>query len=83
MHRRTFCKKTIGAMAATILPVYRRESQTPGSAAAPIPAVTGSGETIEIETAAVGKLAAGIKGRLLLPADPVDDETYFAAIRHY
>lgn len=73
MHRRTFCKTTIGAVAATMLPAIGRN--TPG-ATAPIQALTSNGDAVEISAAAIDKLASGLKGRLLLPADPGYDKAH-------
>lgn len=76
MHRRTFCKSTVAAAVAAALPGCNSGSQ--GSApdvGSMIPAVTGAGEEVSIESAAIAELAGSLQGNLYLQAD----EGYAAA----
>ena len=76
MHRRTVCKSTVAAAVAAALPGCNSGSQ--GSApdvGSMIPAVTGAGEEVSIESAAIAELAGSLQGNLYLQAD----EGYAAA----
>ena len=66
MKRRTFCKTTLAAAVAATLPGCGSESTDVGST---IPAVTGAGEELSIESAAVTELADSLDGHLFLQAD--------------
>ena len=66
MKRRTFCKTTLAAAVAATLPGCGSGSKDVGST---IPAVTGAGEEVSIESAAVSELADSLNGRLFLQAD--------------
>jgi len=66
MKRRTFCKTTLAAAVAATLPGCGSRSRDVGST---IPAVTGAGEEMSIESAAVSELAESLNGRLFLQAD--------------
>jgi FAD/FMN-containing dehydrogenase len=66
MKRRTFCKTTLAAAVAATLPGCGSGSKDVGST---IPAVTGAGEELSIESAAVTELGDSLSGRLLLQAD--------------
>ncbi len=66
MKRRTFCKTTLAAAVAATLPGCGSGSRDVGST---IPAVTGAGEEVSIESAAVTELADSLNGRLFLQAD--------------
>lgn len=67
MHRRSFCKSAIATAVATTLPGCgsRRDS----ASATPVPAISGDGQELLIEAAAVGELAAELTGKLFLQAD--------------
>ena len=70
MRRRTFCKTAIGAAVATALPGCGQDSgRAPVDAGSFVTAVSGSGEELSIESAAVAELAGGLDGRLFLQAD--------------
>ena len=66
MKRRTFCKTTLAAAVAATLPGCGSGSKDIGST---IPAVTGAGEEVSIESAAVSELADSLNGHLYLQAD--------------
>jgi FAD/FMN-containing dehydrogenase len=66
MKRRTFCKTTLAAAVAATLPGCGSGSRDVGST---IPAVTGAGEELSIESAAVTELADSLNGHLYLQAD--------------
>ncbi len=66
MKRRTFCKTTLAAAVAATLPGCGSGSRDVGSS---IPAVTGAGEELSIESAAVTELADSLNGHLYLQAD--------------
>ena len=66
MKRRTFCQTTLAAAVAATLPGCGSGSKDVGST---IPAVTGAGEEVSIESAAVSELAASLNGDLYLQAD--------------
>lgn len=74
MRRRTFCKSTVAAAVAATLPACGSDSSTT-DAGSLIPAVTGAGEEISLESAAVAELAGNLQGSLFLQAD----EGYAAA----
>ncbi|MCH7820408.1 MAG: FAD-binding oxidoreductase [Proteobacteria bacterium] len=70
MRRRTFCKTALGAAVAATLPGC--DFGSPGSGTdvgSFIPAVTGTGDEISIESAAVAELADSLQGHLYLQAD--------------
>ncbi len=70
MHRRTFCKSTVAAAVAAALPGCssgRNDSAT--DVGRMIPAVTGAGEEVSIESAAIAELADSLQGSLYLQAD--------------
>ncbi len=76
MHRRTFCKSTVAAAVAAALPGCNSASQDSATdVGSMIPAVTGAGEEVSIESAAVAELAGSLRGNLYLQAD----EGYAAA----
>jgi len=78
MHRRTFCKSAVAAAVATTLPACSSKNEGVASDVGRlIPAVTGAGEEISIESAAVAELAGSVQGNLFLQAD----EGYSAAKR--
>ena len=66
MKRRAFCKTTLAAAVAATLPGCGSGSKDVGST---IPAVTGAGEEVSIESAAVSELAESLNGHLFLQAD--------------
>ncbi len=66
MKRRTFCKTTLAAAVAATLPGCGSGSRNVGSS---IPAVTGAGEELSIESAAVAELADSLNGHLYLQSD--------------
>ena len=66
MKRRTFCKTTLAAAIAATLPGCGSRSRDVGSS---IPAVTGTGEELSIESAAVTELADSLNGHLYVQAD--------------
>ncbi len=68
MRRRTFCKNAIAAGVAAALPACSRSTNDPATSAT-INAVTGAGEEVSLETAAVGELADSLTGRLYLQSD--------------
>jgi len=74
MRRRTFCKSTVAAAVAATLPACGSDSSTTDVGSL-IPAVTGAGEELSLESAAVAELAGSLQGSLFLQAD----EGYAAA----
>jgi FAD/FMN-containing dehydrogenase len=66
MHRRTFCKSTLAAAVAATLPGCGSGSKDVGTT---VPAVTGAGEEISLESAAISELAGSLNGHLYLQAD--------------
>jgi FAD/FMN-containing dehydrogenase len=66
MHRRTFCKSTVAAAIAAILPGCQSGSKDASSS---ISAISMDGEELSIESAAVGELADSLNGQLFLQAD--------------
>lgn len=62
MKRRTFCKSTVAAVAATALPAC-------GSRVADVAALSLSGEELTLEGAAVAELSDSLNGTLLLAQD--------------
>ena len=71
MKRRTFCQTTLAAAVAATLPGCGSGSKDVGST---IPAVTGAGEEVSIESVAVSELAASLNGDLYLQADAGYDD---------
>jgi len=70
MKRRTFCRNTVGAAIATAIPGFSKAtSSMMADAGGAISAISGSGEELSIETAAVRELADGLDGQLLLPSN--------------
>ncbi len=70
MRRRTFCRTAVGAAVATVIPGCGPDSQAPATdVGSMIPAMSGAGEEILIESAAIRELAGGLDGRVLLQAD--------------
>lgn len=63
MRRREFCLSALAAGVATSLPAFSRNTSRR------IDAVTGSGEQVSLERAAVKELAGSLAGDLLLPQD--------------
>jgi len=74
MLRRTFCKSTVAAAVAATLPGCS-SGHHDADVGSLIPAVTGAGEEVSIESAAVAELADSLQGSLFLQAD----EGYAAA----
>jgi len=68
MHRRAFCKTAVATAVATTLPGCG-SGKHEADVGSLIPAVTGAGEEVSIESAAVAELADGLQGRLLLQGD--------------
>jgi len=70
MLRRTFCKSAVAAAVVTTLPACSSKKEAVANAVGSmIPAVTGAGEEISIESAAVAELADSLQGSLFLQAD--------------
>ena len=70
MHRRTFCKTTLAAAVAAVIPGCGREMEPVATdVGSRIPAVSLAGDEISIESAAIGELADSLSGRLYLQAD--------------
>jgi len=70
MLRRTFCKSAVAtAVAATLPACGSRTDEVANQAGSMIPAVTGAGQEISIESAAVAELADSLQGSLFLQAD--------------
>ncbi len=70
MRRRTFCKTALGAAVAATLPGCGSGSKSPAADVGSfIPAVSGAGDEISIESAAVAELADALQGSLYLQAD--------------
>lgn len=68
MHRRTFCKNTLAATVAAVLPGCSVDSDN-SSVGGTIAALTGDRAEINIETAAIAELSEAMQGRLMLAAD--------------
>lgn len=68
MHRRTFCRSAVAAAVAATLPGCGTDHHET-DAGSLISAVTGGGEEVSIESAAVAELAGSLQGRLLLQGD--------------
>ena len=68
MRRRTFCRNAIAAGVAAALPACGRSTPDPVPSAM-IDAVTGAGEEVSLESAAVGELSDSLTGRLYLQSD--------------
>lgn len=67
MKRRTFCRTTIGAAIATAIPGFSNAtSSVIADSGGVISAISSNGQELSIEAAAVGELAAGLDGQLLL-----------------
>ena len=65
MHRRTFCKTTLAAAVAAVIPGCGREMEPVATdVGSRIPAVSLAGDEISIESAAIGELADSLSGRL-------------------
>jgi len=77
MHRRMFCRTAVSAAVAAVIPGCGPDRQPAADVGTLIPAVTGDGREISIESAAVTELAGGLDGRLYTQAD----EGYTAAKR--
>ena len=76
MHRRTFCKSTVAAAVAAALPACSSgQHDSAADLGGMIPAVSGSGEEVSLESAAVAELADSLQGSLFLQGD----EGYTAA----
>jgi len=70
MHRRTFCKSTVAAAVAAALPgCSSSQNDSVTDVGRMIPAVSGAGQEISIESAAVAELADSLQGSIYLQAD--------------
>lgn len=70
MQRRKFCKSTLAAAVTAAIPGCSSDiNETTVDVGNLIPAVSGDGDEILIEAAAVKELAGGLDGRLFLQAD--------------
>ncbi len=73
MDRRTFCKSALSAATAAAFPAWHGYA-TDNPLAAEINAVTGPGDSVSVERAAVEELRNSLRGRLLLPDSEGYDE---------